>query len=115
MTNSVEQIKQKVLRESSIQEIEQTLLTFKSLEKSLNHLLDVELAQLDTQYAHLADLSDIVSDSEFKRKLRQFGSNRLKARKQHLKTMLLMSRQSIVNARVTLADLASRQKELNEE
>lgn len=112
MTNSHEQIKQMVMRQSALQEVSQTVATFQSLEMSLDKILETDLSQLDTQYQHLAMLADGISDPTFKHKLAQFSDNRLQARQQHLMTLLALCRESQVNAQEILQQLIAREKNL---
>lgn len=115
MTNSHENIKQAVMRSSALKEIKQTIETFESLETSLDHLLDVELAQLGTQYQHLLTLAGIINDESFKTQLSQYADNRLKTRRLRIKTLVMLSRESTVNATESLAILTKRQAELEKE
>lgn len=112
MTNSHEQIKQIVMRQSALQEVSQTVATFQSLETSLDKILETDLSQLDTKYQHLGMLADGISDPIFKHKLAQFSDNRLQARQQHLMTLLAISRESQVNEKEVLQQLITREENL---
>lgn len=115
MTNSHEKFKQDVLRDSALNEVQHTIETFESLEHGLDHLLDVELSQLETQYNHLLELSGFIDDDVFKTQLQHFADNRLKVRRLRIKTLLVLSRESTVNAREILATLNRRQSNLKED
>lgn len=115
MTNLHDDIKQNVMRDSALQEVNQTIQTFQSLETALDHLLDVEVAQLESQYKHLSELAAAITDSEFQEQLKLFTDNRLNARRLRIKSLLLMSRHANINAQVVLKTLQARQTILEEE
>ncbi|WP_394456474.1 hypothetical protein ACF0HZ_03030 [Leuconostoc suionicum] len=112
MTNSHEQIKQAVMRQSALQEIKQTMATFQSLEASLDKVLESEVSQLNTQYQHLSMLADGITDPIYKQKLALFSDNRIQARQKHLTMLLAISRESQVNAREVLQQLIDREENL---
>ncbi|MGQ2284456.1 hypothetical protein [Leuconostoc pseudomesenteroides] len=115
MKNSHETIKQDVMRSAAIREIKQTIGTFTALETNLDRLLEVELAQLGTQYQHLLELANTIDDVTFSTQLSQFADNRLKIRRLRIKTLVMLSRESTVNAKEILEILESRQIALAKE
>lgn len=115
MKNSHETIKQDVMRSAAIREVKQTIDTFTTLETSLEHLLEVELVQLGTQYQHLLELANTIDDVTFSSQLSQFADNRLKIRRLRIKTLVMLSRESTVNAKEVLEIIESRQVALAKE
>ncbi|CUW17686.1 hypothetical protein [Leuconostoc gasicomitatum] len=115
MVNPHENLKQKIMRQSALQEVQQTVATFQSLEESLDQLLAIELTQLDTQYLHLAELAADIDDAEFSHELYLLANNHLKARRQGLKTMILLCRNARISNSAVLIRLADRQSHLEKE
>ncbi|CUW17708.1 hypothetical protein [Leuconostoc gasicomitatum] len=106
MVNPHESLKQAIMRQSAIQEVQQTVATFKSLEESLDQLLAIELTQLGTQNLHLTELAADIDDAEFSHELYLLANNHLKARRQWLQTMILLCRNSIISSSAVLNRLA---------
>ncbi|MBZ5947947.1 hypothetical protein KII93_05625 [Leuconostoc gelidum subsp. gasicomitatum] len=112
MVNPHENLKQEIMRQSAIQEVQQTVATFKALEESLNQLLAIELTQLDTQNLHLTELAADIDDAEFSHELYLLANNHIKTRRQWLQTMILLCRNSIISSSEVLNRLADRQSHL---
>ncbi|MBZ5977839.1 hypothetical protein KII91_00590 [Leuconostoc gelidum subsp. gelidum] len=112
MVNPHENLKQEIMRQGAIQEVQQTVATFKSLEESLDQLLAIELTQLATQNLHLTELAAEIDDAEFSTELHILVNNNIKTRRQWLQTMILLCRNSIISSSAVLNRLADRQSHL---
>lgn len=98
------------MQESAIREVSQTVETFQTLEAAPDHIIERQLAQLETQYQHLHSLSDSIDDSAFKEQLLLFDDNHLTARRDELSRLMHLSRDSSVNALQVLNELESMQQ-----
>lgn len=107
MKKSHQDTKQIIIQESAIREVSQTVETFQKLEAELDHIIERQLAQLETQYQHLHSLSESIENKSFREQLLLFDDNHLTARRDELTRLMHLSRDSSVNALQVLNELES--------
>lgn len=111
----IDYVKQQVLEQGALDEINQIILTMQSIESQVHHLVTVDLGRLDTQFLHLKQLANAINDKVFSKELHDFSVRRVENLETQFSDLIALSQDDANRGTELLRRLVATRNKLESE